>query len=342
MAELRIVDADMHVRDGEDLIRRYLPEPFNRRFNLYPVENFDRTLGGRLGKREVDARVQLADMQPEGIELAILYPTTGLFIGEVRERDLAVALCRAYNDWVADYCRADPDRLKAVAMLQVLDVEAAAAELERAVSQLGLVGAMVPAYTRFGPRNLGERVIDPLYATAERLDVPVAIHANGGVTPLNDRFGSFLQVHVFSHVPEQIAAVTAVVLGGVFERFSRLRVGFMEAGCGWVPFWMEHMDEEFELRYEEAPELKAKPSDYITNGRAYFGVEPEEKLISLAAEHVGERVLMYASDYPHWDSGWPNTSRTLRERDDISDRLKARVLGENALSFYGLRVPAAV
>ena len=340
MADLHIVDADMHVRDGEDLIRRYLPEPYNERFNLYPVENFDRTLGGRLGKRDVDAAVQLADMQPEQIELAILYPTTGLFIGEVRERGLAVALSRAYNEWIADYCRAAPDKLRGVAMLQTLDTKAAAAELERAVSQLGLVGAMVPAYTRFGPRNLGEREIDPIYAAAERLNVPVAIHADGGVTPLNERFGNFVQVHVFSHVPEQIAAVTAVVLGGVFERFPRLRVGFMEAGCGWVPFWMEHMDEEFELRHAEVPELTAKPSEYLTSGRAYFGVEPEERLISLAASVLGEEVLMYASDYPHWDSGWPNTSRTLRERDDLSDRLKVRVLGENALRFYGLGVPA--
>ena len=338
MPELRIVDADMHVRDGEDLIRPYLPEPYKRRLNLYPVENFDRTLGGSLGKRAVDAATQLADMQPEGIQLAILYPTAGLFIGEVRERDFAVALSRAYNDWMADYCRADPDRLKAVAMLQVLDVEAAAAELERAVSQLGLVGGMVPAYSRYGPRNLGERVLDPLYATAERLGVPIAIHATGGVTPLNDRFGTFLQVHVFSHVPEQIAAVTAVVLGGVFERFQRLRVGFMEAGCGWLPFWLEHMDEEFELRRREAPDLKAPPSEYLKSGRAYFGVEPEEKLIALAAETVGEGQLLYASDYPHWDSGWPHTARTLRERDDLSPRLKARVLGENALGFYGLPV----
>src|SRR5919204_1062008 len=134
MPDFRIVDADMHVRDGEELIRPYLPEPDKHRFNLYPVENFDRTFGGRLGKREVDASTQLADMQPEGIELAILFPTTGLFIGEVRERGLAVALCRAYNDWIADYCRAAPDKLRGVAMLQTLDTKAAAAELERAVS----------------------------------------------------------------------------------------------------------------------------------------------------------------------------------------------------------------
>src|SRR5262249_3488960 len=88
----------------------------------------------------------------------------------------------------------------------------------RAVSRLGLVGGVVPAYTRFGPRNLGERALDPVYAAAERLGVPIAIHASGGLSPLNERFGRFVQVHTFSHVPEQMAAVTATVLGGVFER----------------------------------------------------------------------------------------------------------------------------
>jgi uncharacterized protein len=340
MAELRTIDADMHVRDTESLLKPYLPEPHRSRPRLYPTENFDRGLGGRLGKTQVDAQIQLADMQAEGIDLAVLFPTTGLFMGEVREPELAVALSRAYDDWIADYCRAAPDRLKGVALLQLLEPEQAAAELERAVGRLGLVGGVVPAYSRFGPRNLGERAVDPVYAAAERLGVPIAIHASGGLSPLNERFGRFVQVHTFSHVPEQMAAVTATVLGGVFERFPRLRIGFMEAGCGWLPFWLEHMDEEFELRRSEAPELTARPSEYLAGGRAYFGVEPEERLIGLAAETVGEGQLLYASDYPHWDSGWPNTARTLRERDDLSGRLKARILGENALAFYGLAVPA--
>lgn len=336
MADFLIVDADMHVRDYPALIKEHLPEPHRSRLQLFPSESFDRSFGGTLGKREVDLATQLADMDAEGIHQAVLYPTAGLRISDVIETEYAVALCRAYNDWIAEYCLGAPERLKAVALLQVIDVEAAAEELERAAGQLGLVGGMVPAYSRFGPRNLGERSLDPLYAVAERLGLPIAIHANGGVSPVNqDRFSSFLQVHLFSHVPEQMVAVTATVIGGVFERFPRLKVGFMEAGCGWVPFWMEHMDEEFELRHREVPSLSAKPSEYLTSGRAYFGMEPEEKLIPMVAEIVGEGALLYASDYPHWDSGWPNTSRTLLGRSDLSDGLKRRLLRENAVRFYG-------
>ena len=329
-----IVDADMHVRDREDLLKQYLPEPYCRRLNLYPVENFDRSFGGTLGKRTVDAQMQLADMDAEGIDTAVLYPTSGLAIGQVREVDLAVALSRAYTDWAADYCAANPQRLQAVALLQVIDAAAAADELERAV-QRGLVGGMIPSYSRHGAANPGERALDPLYARAERLGVPIAIHANGGITPMNERFNLFPQVHTFGHVPEQMAAVTATVLVGLFERFPNLKVGFMEAGCGWVPFWMEHMDEETELRARELPWLSAKPSEYLTSGRAFFGVEPEERLIGLVAEHVGEDCLLYASDYPHWDSGWPHTTRTLAARADLSATLKRKLMAENAYRFYG-------
>ncbi|MBX5465880.1 MAG: amidohydrolase [Firmicutes bacterium] len=334
---MRIIDADMHLRDEDGEIRRYLRPPWNAgRRTLYPFDNFDRTLGGRLGRPAQSPQAHLEDMEAEAIDVAVLYPTNGLFIGEVRERAFAVALTQAYNEWVARFCETAPERLKAVAMVPIQDPDAAARELERAVRTLGLVGAMVPTFCRVGPRNPGDRWLDPLYAVAEMLGVPVALHASGGVTAANDRFATFLEIHAFSHVPEQMAALTAVVLGGVLERFPRLKVGFMEAGCGWVPFWLEHLDEEYALRREEADHLRRAPSDYVRTGAVYFGVEPEEQGIRLAAECVGPDRLLYASDYPHWDSGWPNTSRCLRERTDLSEQWKTQLLGENAARFYGL------
>lgn len=329
-----IIDADMHVRDEEALLRQYLPERWQKRAFLLPKDGYDRDCGGRLGKRKVDAQTQLADMDVEGIQTAVLYPTNGLFLGEVRDPEYAAALCRAYNNWLADYCKTDPTRLKGVAMVPLQDVRAAVKELERAVGELGMVGVLFPTFFRYGPTSPGEEYFDPFYATAQELGVPVAFHASGGVARGNDRFGTFLQIHIHSHVPEQMAMVTSVLLGGVLEKFPRLTVGFMEAGCGWVPFWLEHIDEEWEKRREEAPLLKAKPSEYALSGRCYFGVEPEERLIPVAAEVLGEGQLLYASDYPHWDSDWPNTVKTLRDRTDLSDGLKAKLLGENARRFY--------
>lgn len=333
---LEILDADMHVRDLESHLRRYLPPEFARRERLIPHDNFDRRLGNRLGKENVDGETQLRDMDVEGIVTAVLYPTNGLSIGEIREVAFSRALARAYNEWITEYCQRDPRRLKAVALLPVENGEVAAAELEYAVQHLGLVGGMLPSYIRVGPRNVGSRLLDPLYAAAESLNVPIAIHASGGLTPINERMDSFVAVHTFSHVPEQMAALTAAIFGGVLERFPRLRLGFMEASCGWVPFWSHHMDEEFEMRHEELPDLQAKPGEYLARKQCYFGVEGEDPYLPEAVRVLGDEVLLWASDYPHWDSSWPHSAALLLNRTDISEEQKTKIVGGNCRKFYGL------
>ena len=95
-----------------------------------------------------------------------------------------------------------------------------------------------------------------------------------------DRFDKFLAVHAVSHPFEQMIAMAQLIFGGVFERYPRLRVGFLESGAGWVPFWMDRLDEEWEKRGDvEAPLCKQKPSSYVMSGRCYFGVECEELTI---------------------------------------------------------------
>jgi predicted TIM-barrel fold metal-dependent hydrolase len=212
-------------------------------------------------------------------------------------------------------------------------------ELRRAVTELGLVGGMIPTFCR--GINLGDKALFPLYAEAEALDTPIGAHATGGETGDVGRHRSFLGIHICSHVPEQMVSLTSVVLGGVFEQFKSLRFGFLEAGCGWVPFWMEHMDEEWEKRREEVPLCVEEPSTYIKSGRCYFGAEPEEKTLPYAAEQVSPDILLYASDYPHWDSDWPHTVKTLREREDVSAAAKQQILADNPQRFYGFTADVA-
>jgi uncharacterized protein len=335
MNDMLVIDSDGHVTDADAALKRYLPPEWARRGVLYPYDGFDRSLGGTLGKYVASPEVQLQDMDAEGIDAAILYPTQGLALSEVREREYAVALARAYNNWLRDYCAADPERLKGVALVPLQDIDAACREVNRAVTELGMVAAMFPTYSRYAPRSVGDPCFDQFYAECERLGVPVAYHASGHDRG-EARFDTFLGLHLFSHVPEQMISLTNVVLSGALEKFPRLVVGFMEAGCGWVPFWMEHMDEEYEKRKHEAPLLQMEPSAYVKCGRVYVGCEPGEKMLPLAAEWIGAGQLLYASDYPHWDSDWPDTVRIVRNRTDIGDELKRKLLGENALRFYGM------
>jgi hypothetical protein len=254
----------------------------------------------------------------------------------IREPAYGAALARTYNNWVYELRKPALDRLQAVAILPLMDLPVAVRELERAAAELGVCGAMV--HTEVSRQNVADAAYWPLYAAAQRLGLPVAFHAHGSGSPDSYRWRNFLGAHTWSHLPEQLITVASVLYGGVLEKFPDLRVSFLEAGCGWVPFWMEHLDEEWEKRKFDAPLLADRPSAYLSNGRCWVSCEPEEKTIPYVAQWIGEDQILYASDYPHWDGGWPTTVDTILERTDLTDSLKRKILGENAMRFYNLKV----
>jgi hypothetical protein len=144
-------------------------------------------------------------------------------------------------------------------------------ELERAAGDLGAVGAMM--HTEVSRRNVADEEYWPIYAMAQRLNLPIAYHAHGSGSGDTYRWRNFLGVHTWSHLPEQLITAASVAYGGVLERFPDLRVAFLEAGVGWVPFWLEHLDEEWEKRKFDAPLLTDRPSAYLTNGRCWYSCD---------------------------------------------------------------------
>ncbi len=229
-----IVDADGHIVETAAELRAYLPEPLQARGgNLVPADAWDRFFGGRLRDPAPSMETRMRDMDAEGIDLAVLYPTLGLAFPFIRERDYAVALCRAYNDYVADVCRANP-RLKGVGVLPLQTIPDAVAELRRVATELGLVGAMVPAH---GHRqvDLGTEPYFPIYEAAERLDCALALHAATTNAWAGERFDSLIKVHTVAQPLQQMVQLTGIVLGGVPARFPRLRLAVLEAGVGWLP-----------------------------------------------------------------------------------------------------------
>jgi uncharacterized protein len=119
------------------------------------------------------------------------------------------------------------------------------------------------------------------------------------------------------------------------EKFPKLRIAFLECGCGWVPYWMDRMDEEWEKRPAEAPLLKKKPSEYVTSGSWFYATEPEESTLPYVMERIGEDALLFASDYPHWDGNFPHMTSTVRSRKDINDGQKDKIMRANAIKLYG-------
>lgn len=335
---MTILDADGHVTESQEQVARYLEEPYRRRptaFPFYPWDGWDRRLLGTLGDAGGTAEAWLRALDKGGVEATVLYPTLGLFLCFLPDRQWAVALSRAYNTFLhEEFVRASP-RLRAVALLPVQDPEAAARELERAVGQLGLSGGMLAAD---GSHLLGDARFHPVYETAERLGVMLGVHASGshlgggGV----ELFPRFIQAHTCSHPFGQMRQLTSVVFEGIPERFPRLRLAFLEAGVGWVPYWMERMDDEYALRAAEAPALRRRPSEYVRDGHLYFSCEADEWLLPQALRLVGETRIVWASDFPHWDHHYPDSLDEIRNRGDLTEVQKARILGDNGRRLYGV------
>ena len=339
MPDFGILDADGHVTETSEQVAKYLDEPFRRRplnFPLYPSDGWDRRLLGTLGQFAGDAASWITALDKGGMELSVLYPTLGLFASFIRDRAWAVAICRAYNSFLSEAFVAVTPRLRAVALLPVQDPDAAARELERAVRDLGLCGAMLAAD---GPHLLGDRRFDPVYEVAQRLGVMVGVHASGshlggaGV----DLFPTFIQAHTVSHAFGQMRQLTSMIFEGVPERFPALRLAFLEAGAGWAPYWMERMDDEFAKRgAAEAPVLRKRPSEYVRSGNIYFSCEADEWLLPQALKLVGENQIVYASDFPHWDNSYPGSVDEIQTRGDLSAPQKRKVLADNCRRLYGL------
>jgi len=191
-----------------------------------------------------------------------------------------------------------------------------------------------------GSHVLGDERFTPIYEEAQRLDVMLAVHASGshlggaGV----DLFPRFIQAHTCSHPFGQMRQLTSIVFEGIPERFPDLRIAFLEAGAGWAPYWMERMDDEYDKRGEvEAPLLKKKPSDYVRSGKIYFSCEADEWLLPQALERVGENQIVYASDFPHWDHSFPGSIDEIRDRRDLTDTQKRKVLADNCRRLYKLQ-----
>ena len=353
-----VIDADGHINEPELRLIEFLDPPYrsylhawvpdpngrvNPNVSVAPkLAGFDPTLGGKLGANGPPGFPTPADwlqaMEEGGLELTVLYPTTLLGYSAIDDPDYLVAVTRAYNTYVyEDWLKVSP-RFRAVALMPLLDVEESIKELRRTVTELGFCGAFLPA-VGFG--LLGDRRLHPLYAEAERLGCLIAVHG-GHATAESMRYTKFLHRHTIGFPVSNMMQMMHMTYEGAFECFPALRVAYLEAGCTWVPYLLNRMDEEWEKRgAEEAPLCKQKPSAYIKSARVFVHAEPSEDLLPQALEILGDQSLVYASDWPHWDHEYPESIEHLWGREDLTEAQKRGILADNARAMYGLSVAAS-
>jgi predicted TIM-barrel fold metal-dependent hydrolase len=290
----------------------------------------------RAGMTDPSARIE--DMDLEGIDRTIMFPGGAGEEWAGLDRDFAIAVCRTLNDARAEFLRFNPQRLMSVAKLPMIDPDAAVAELRRCVKEHGMVGMVTPQHVR--DKNLDHPSFDVVWREAQQLNVAVCVHGGGQAidqVPIGvDRWSTRLEMHAFTHPVGQMVAIMAFTVGGILHRFPKLRVAFLEAGTGWLPFWLERLDEHWELTPEQAPQIDRKPSEYFLSGRCFIGCDPDEKGVANVVQTLGEGVVVYASDYCHWDCKFPDTVKILSERTDLSAGATTSIFETNPRPHYAV------
>jgi uncharacterized protein len=339
VAPYPILDADGHVEPPANLDwRRYVPRPWEDAVRLH-AQRMHGQYGGITALRSGmwNPAERLADMDLEGIDVSVLFGgLVGIDPVDVPETaDCAVASARGYNDWLAEYCSAAPERLKGVACLPLRDMQRACRELERCVRGLGFASAVLPI--RVGKHNLDSEYFTPLYQQAESLDVALSIHAPGFYGDAYDlRWNTHFRRHAYGFVAGLMAGSMDLLCGGVLDRHRRLRVALLEAGCGWLPFWLDRLDAHYHDLPEEAPAIGRPPSHALESGRLFISCEPNEKALPSVVANLGDDFIVYASDYAHYDCMYPESARTLLERGDLSASARRKILSDNPARLFRL------
>ncbi|HZT07975.1 MAG TPA: amidohydrolase family protein [Chloroflexota bacterium] len=303
--------------------------------------------GGEIAARQVtgwDMAERAEANTLEGLDKQLIFPT-GIWAPTMTEGPLGAALARAYNNWVTEFVKDFREQFLPVALMPAGHPEAMPGELRRCVTELGLKAAHLVCYN--GDRNLDDPSFFPFYETAQELDVPLFCHPNGQQGFITQRFdkgpaNNFLAMHTLGRPTNCTQALVALVAGGVFERFPRLKVVFFECTAEWPLYWMHRMDDDWEWIKEDQERhmpipLTMPPSEYVKRN-CYVTMEADEhaSVLAVSLNEIGAEHIMMATDMPHFDSEFPHTVSTIKERRDLTPTQKELILGENARKLLNL------
>jgi len=363
---MNVVDADGHVLEPADTWLKYLdPQYRDRAIRIardehdYEVLLIDgqplKTLRGQLGalggidmdsaKLLTRGQISYAEGSPPGAydpgaRLRVM-DAEGIGIcweGHVTDGALATAYTRAYNRWLAEFCRADPTRLYPVAHISLLDPEGAVEETIRARRD-GCVGIYLsPDLAARGGRHFDDPVFARFWETAQDLEMPIGFHV-----VVRDRQwfrqwqrkdpsdGLFSIVFLAIDV---MAAFTQMLSAGMFERYPRLRCVVLEAGSNWIAAWLDRLDHKYRVLAHQTP-IRMPPSAYFYR-QCLISADPDESVTAQMIEHLGADYFVWASDYPHIDASFGVVHELKKQLAPLPEEARRKVLGLNARRFYRL------
>ena len=372
----KVLDSDLHVMEPADIFNNYLDRKFRDQAPQWTGNymggdggwrfpdmlqakpewvNKDSVSRELLAKTKEDryveeeaqgytAELTLKAMDREGIDVAVMFRTALGSVIHVDAQDPAytLALCRAFNDWLADFVKTDPKRLKGAAMLPFNDIPAAVKEAERAVKDLNMIAVTLPS-TVVDDRMPHDPECDLLWETLQALDIPATFHDTSlGYSKMNPGYwfrehpNNTVLTHAFSFPMTLMMTIGAMTVGGVFQRFPRLRAAFLEGNCSWLPWLLYRLDEQWE-GFGEGQEIQLKrlPSEYFKE-HCFVSVEPDGECLQQVVETVGDDNIVISTDYPHPDSNYPYAIDTFLAYDKASEATKQKILWDNCARLYRL------
>ena len=288
-----------------------------------------------------DPDQHIKDMNIDGVSAEVLYPSQGLFYFKIPDPELLSAVFRAYNDWLAEFCNTNPDRLKGIAMINVDDIQDAISELERS-AKMGLVGAMISEYPPEDHRyELPE--YEPFWAAAQDLNMPLSLHtatkresflpdgSDGSVKGATERANKVFWPSM---------SLCDMIFSGVFERYPGLKVAIVEFEIAWAAHLLSTMDYTYMERHEEAIyrfKEGGLPSDFFHNN-VYISFQEDHIGIRLR-DVIGVDKLMWGSDYPHAESTFPKSREILDQiLEGVPEDEQAKIVGTNVAKLYNFEL----
>lgn len=343
-----LIDTDIHheIRSTADLLP-YLPDQWKRYITEYgwvPERSIPFNQVRKDTKYRMDARP--ADGATPGSDYGLLKEQLldkhriayGVLTGWFYEAtvckgwyEFAAARASAYNDYTVEHWLSKDKRLLGSITIP-REPGAAVREIDRMAAHPQMKQVMLP----IADFAWGDPYYHPIFEAAARHRLPIAMHLSAVITAQG---GDFLRYYVAwrsVHPQAYMTQTISLITNGVFDRFPDLQVALVEGGFEWVPFMMHRMDSAYKALRQETPWVKRMPSDYFRDNMK-FTTQPWDDLTTQQFLNIidmmgSEKMIMYASDYPHWDFDPPE--RTLP--GSIPESLRSGILYENARGFYGL------
>ena len=290
---------------------------------------------------EDNAKGRLRDMDVEGRDIDFIIPGPWAYGAPALAPHLAKGLYRAYHRYMAEYCGADARRLKSMVLALASD-PAWSAQVIREHAGEDWVAAVWPLLPEGMP--VDDPDLEPIWAAAHEADLPIMYHAFTIETPYFPGYRDIWDNPAMGRCAGQTWGgqrfLSFMLMGGMLDRYPNLRVGTLESGHGWLPHWLVRLTRQIDyVRGSVSPALKHTPVEYAQMGRVFCSIDFSEgvALTKATIDILGDHVLMFASDYPHPETIFPDHADTvIAWRRELSEPVMQKLMWENASRFLRL------